>query len=217
MNDHVVNDQNEASNIQRNDDKIYWYQGRRFKLTRTSYSFLDIAVSVRLRSHVEIMLRNRSPYGKYQIILPHETWIAFIKERRNVEQFLQSPIGSSLSICDLVLKLVLRNDETLELFTAVKLTVHDHYINVKPDTLQYLFEIEKRVEDEYSELCQYTDSVNEKYKHFVNNIRSRDITECITTCNSILQDFDLDNIDSIEESQTFDTKFVKLFKYAFED
>jgi len=77
--------------------------GRRFALTATSYKYVDIGISMRPMSSVEIVIGDNR--GN-QIILLHATWEMFIERRANIEQFLQSPAPSSLAIQDLTVELV---------------------------------------------------------------------------------------------------------------
>ncbi|XP_011870171.1 PREDICTED: uncharacterized protein LOC105563277 [Vollenhovia emeryi] len=140
--------------------------GRRFALTATGYKYLDVGISV---SHVQIILAdNRGS----QLILPHATWAAFIERREAVERFLPSNIASSLSIRELVIERVKMYDENM-----VKLTLHRNCLYMKPQTLLFLFEIETCVDLVYFELCQNTHSVGEKYKTFVNTIKSNCIID----------------------------------------
>ncbi|KAL6434727.1 hypothetical protein ACFW04_006215 [Cataglyphis niger] len=88
---------------------------RRFALTRTAYKYLDIGISVRSESFVELHLDDIR--GNH-IILPHERWEIFIKRRVDIERFLQSNTPSSLRIEYLVMEHVKIHDASV-----VKLTV----------------------------------------------------------------------------------------------
>ena len=98
-----------------------------------------------------------------QIILTHATWTAFIERRADVERLLQSTTAaSSLSIQDLFIELVKIRDANV-----VKLTLRDSCLYMKPSTILFLFEIEQCVEHVYLWLCQNTQAVSDKFKHFV--------------------------------------------------
>ena len=134
--------------------------GRRFALTSTAYKYLDIGISVGSDSFVEIILGDNK--GS-QIILSRATWAAFIERRVDIERLLQSTTAaSSISICDLVIKLT-----TLYNTNVVKLISRDTCMYMKPSTVLFLFEIEHCVEHVYLWLCQNTQAVSNKFKHFV--------------------------------------------------
>jgi len=69
-----------------------------------------------------------------QIILPHATWKTFIARHTDIEQLLQSPAPSSLTIQDLIIDLV-------KLYNAdvVKLKSRDVCLYVKPSIILFLF------------------------------------------------------------------------------
>jgi len=73
--------------------------GRRFALTAISYKYLNISISVRPVSSVEMLLGDNK---SNQIILSHATWKIFIARRTDIEKLLQSTVPASLSIRDLV-------------------------------------------------------------------------------------------------------------------
>jgi len=83
-----------------------------------------------------------------QIILLHATWEMFIERRANIEQFLQSPVPSSLAIQDLVIKLVKIYDVNM-----VKLKSRDVCLYIKPSIILFLFKLEHRINHVYFELC----------------------------------------------------------------
>lgn len=142
--------------------------GRRFALTPTAYKYLDIGISVGPVPIVEIILGDNK--GN-QIILTHATWTAFIERRADVERLLQSTIASSLSLRDLFIELVKIRDANV-----VKLTLHESCLYMKPSTVLFLFEIEQCVEHVYLWLCQNTQAVCNKFKHFVSIVQRNCVT-----------------------------------------
>ncbi|KYN21925.1 hypothetical protein ALC57_05691 [Trachymyrmex cornetzi] len=93
------------------------------------------------------------------IILPRAVWRAFIERRADIERFVQSNAPSSLSVQDLVIEIVKMRDANV-----VKLTLRDTCLYMKPSTVLFMFKLEHCVENVYSELCQYTHTVNGKFK-----------------------------------------------------
>lgn len=138
-------------------------------MTPTAYKYLDIGISVGPISFVELLLGDNR--GN-RIMLPHATWTAIIERRADIEQLLQSTTASSISIRDLVMELVKIRDAVV-----VKLVLHDTCIYMKPSTVLFLFELEHCVEHVYFRLCQNTQGVSDKFKHFVNVLRRNCITD----------------------------------------
>ncbi|XP_071580047.1 uncharacterized protein [Temnothorax nylanderi] len=143
--------------------------GRRFALTVTAYKYLDIGISVGSTSFVELILGDNQ--GN-QIVLPHATWTTIIERRMDIEQLMQSTVGSSLSIRDLIIELVKMRDANI-----VKLTLRDTCLYMIPATILFLFEIEQCVEHVYFNLCQNIQHVSNKYNHFVTVLRQNCITD----------------------------------------
>jgi len=83
-------------------------------------------------SSVEIVIGDKR--GN-QIILLHATWEMFIERRANIEQLLQSPAPSSLTIQDLIVELVKIHDVNM-----VKLKSRDAYLYMKLSTVLFMFE-----------------------------------------------------------------------------
>ncbi|KAL6418562.1 hypothetical protein ACFW04_012000 [Cataglyphis niger] len=137
---------------------------RRFALTRTAYKYLDIGISVGLKSFVELHLGDIR--GNH-IILSHETWEIFIKRRVDIERFLQSNTPSSLRIEYLVIEHVKIHDANV-----VKLTVDDSCLYMNPATILFLFELEHCVNHEYLKLYENTEVVNASFDQFVRCLQS---------------------------------------------
>ena len=64
---------------------------------------------------------------------------------------------------------------------VVKITLRDACLYMKPSTVLFMFELKHCVENVYSELCQSTHIVNEKYKYFVTLLSEN----CIIKCDAI--------------------------------
>ncbi|XP_071653775.1 uncharacterized protein [Temnothorax longispinosus] len=146
--------------------------GRRFALTVTAYKYLDIGISVGSTSFVELILGDNR--GN-QIVLPWTTWTTIIERRMDIEQLMQSTVGSSLCIQDhLIIELVKMRDANI-----VKVTLRDPATSLYmiPTTVLFLFEIEQCVEHVYFNLCQDIQHVNTKYKNFVTILRQNRITD----------------------------------------
>ncbi|XP_071579506.1 uncharacterized protein [Temnothorax nylanderi] len=143
--------------------------GRRFALTVTAYKYLDIGINVGSTSFVELILGDNR--GN-QIVLPHVTWTTIIERRMDIEQLMQSTVGSSLSIRDLIIELVKMRDANI-----VKLTLRDTCLYMIPATILFLFEIEQCVEHVYFNLCQNIQHVSNNYNHFVTVLRQNRITD----------------------------------------
>ncbi|KAL6420581.1 hypothetical protein ACFW04_014629 [Cataglyphis niger] len=94
----------------------------KFALTRTTYKYLDIGISVG-SEFVELQLDDIR--GNH--IIPHERWEIFIKRRIDIERFLQSNISSLLRIEYLVIEHVKIHDASV-----VKLTLDDSCLYMKP-------------------------------------------------------------------------------------
>ncbi|KAL6427131.1 hypothetical protein ACFW04_008634 [Cataglyphis niger] len=137
---------------------------RRFALIRTAYKYLNIGISVRPESFVELHLGDIR--GNH-IILPHETWEIFIKRRVDIERFLQLNTPSSLRIEYLVMEHVKIHDTSI-----VKLTVDDFCLYMKPATILFLFELEHCVNHEYLKLYENTEDINASFDQFVRCLQS---------------------------------------------
>lgn len=143
--------------------------GRRFALTHTAYKYLDIGINVGPTSSVELILGDNK--GN-QIALSHAMWMAIIERRVDIERFLQSPAGSTLSIRDLVLEL-----GKIHKAIVVKLRLYDSCMYMQPTTILFLLELEQCVEHVYFNLCQHTRSVSDKFKEFVDIARRNCATD----------------------------------------
>jgi len=129
---------------------------------------MDVGISVGPISSVEIIIGDNR--GN-QIILLHATWEMFIERRANIEQLLQSPAPSSLTIQDLIVELVKIHDVNI-----VKLKLHDACLYMKSSTVLFMFELEHCINHVYFELCQKTHFTSEKFKQFVAYLRQNCIT-----------------------------------------
>ncbi|XP_024880439.1 uncharacterized protein LOC112460140, partial [Temnothorax curvispinosus] len=143
--------------------------GRRFALTSTAYKYLDVGINVGPMSFVDILIGDNR--GN-QIVLPHATWTALIERRMDIEQLLESTIGSSLSIHDAVIELVKMRDASV-----VKLTSCNTSLYMKPSTMLFIFELGQCVKHEYFKLYQNTHEVNMKFNQFVTILRRKCIID----------------------------------------
>ncbi|KAL6420970.1 hypothetical protein ACFW04_013632 [Cataglyphis niger] len=98
-------------------------------------------------------------------MLYHKEWATFIVKRVDIEQFLLSP-QRPLRIRDLVMEHIKLKDSS-----AVKLTLYDSCLYMKPSTILFLFEFEHCVNHEYLKLCENTD-VSENFDQFVRCLQS---------------------------------------------
>ncbi|KYN04689.1 hypothetical protein ALC62_04436 [Cyphomyrmex costatus] len=150
-------------------------------LTRIAYKFLEIGIAVGSMSHVEIAI---SDTRGNRIILPHATWTAFVEKRADIERLVQSTTpSSSLMIQDLVMELVKIRD-----VNTVKLSLCDKCTYMKPSTV--LFILEQCVDHAYFNLCQYTNSVNDKFKYFVTYLRQNCIVNKFEAVNALRKVYD---------------------------
>ena len=106
-----------------------------------------------------------------RIVLPYRTWRALIERRVDVERLAQSTEASSLTIHELNVQVV-----KLCYKKIVKLSLRDACIYLKPETMQFIFELEHCVEQAYYTLYQSVAVVTEKYKTFVTFLRHNCIT-----------------------------------------
>jgi len=79
-----------------------------------------------------------------QIILSHATWETFIVKYINIEKLMQSTVPASLSIRDLVIKLIKICNTDI-----VKLTLRDTCMYMKPATILFLFTFKHCIEHVY--------------------------------------------------------------------
>ncbi|KAL6256587.1 hypothetical protein P5V15_012698 [Pogonomyrmex californicus] len=127
----------------------------RFALTSTAYKYLDIGINVGPVSYVELRIGDNR--GN-QILLPY--------------QLVQSIAPSSLSIHDLIIKLVQMRNTNI-----VKFTLRDTCLYMKPSTVFFLFKLEHCVEHVYYRLYENIYGVSEKFKQFINFLRRNCITD----------------------------------------
>jgi len=113
---------------------------RRFALTANVYKYLNIGISVRLMSSVEMLLGDNK--GNYIVSCNVED----IHRETCKYWFLQSTAPSSLSIQDLIV-----NHIKIQNINIIKLTLHDICLlfYMKPATILFLFELEYCVEHAY--------------------------------------------------------------------
>ncbi|EFN81562.1 hypothetical protein EAI_00417 [Harpegnathos saltator] len=68
--------------------------GRRYALTATAYKYLNIGISVGAESVIDIVIDdNRSK----QLLLPIKTWNALMRQRVDIQRFLQANFYKSSS------------------------------------------------------------------------------------------------------------------------
>jgi len=151
-------------------------------LTATSYKYLDIGINVGPLSSVEIVIGDNR--GN-KIILHHATWEMFIERRANIEQLLQSPTPSSITIQDLIVELV-----KIQGVNMVKLKSRDAYLYMKSSTILFIFELEHCVNHVYFELCKNTYEVNEKFKKFVTYLQQNCVANRFDAANILRKIYD---------------------------
>ncbi|XP_071634962.1 uncharacterized protein [Temnothorax longispinosus] len=164
--------------------------GRRFALTSTAYKYLDVGINVGPMSFVDILIGDNR--GN-QIVLPHATWTALIERRMDIEQLLESTIGSSLSIHDAVIELVKMRDASV-----VKLTSCNTSLYMKPSTMLFIFELGQCVKHEYFKLYQNTHEVNMKFNQFVTILRRKCIIDRCNAANILREIYDENSIIDCE-------------------
>jgi len=151
-------------------------------LTATSYKYLDIGISVGPVSCIEIVIGDNR--GN-QIILPHATWEMFIARRANIEQLLQSPTPSSLTIQDLIVENV-----KLHGVNMLKLKSCNVCLYMKSSTVFFMFDLEHCIYHVYLELCKSIYVVNEKFKQFVTYLRQNCIVNRLDAANILRKTYD---------------------------
>jgi len=151
---------------------------------------MDVGISVGPISSVEIIIGDNR--GN-QIILLHATWEMFIERRANIEQLLQSPAPSSLTIQDLIVELVKIHDVNI-----VKLKLHDACLYMKSSTVLFMFELEHCINHVYFELCQKTHFTSEKFKQFVAYLRQNCITNKYDAANILRKCYDKNSLIDCE-------------------
>jgi len=95
-----------------------------------------------------------------QIILPHATWEKFIARREDIKRL--TPDEIPVEIDNIIVKVVKIYNTHI-----IKLSSHDTSMYLKSSTILFLFKLDRCVEHIYSEICQYTYVVNEKFRYFV--------------------------------------------------
>ncbi|KAL6417347.1 hypothetical protein ACFW04_012805 [Cataglyphis niger] len=130
---------------------------RRYALTHTAYKYMDIEISVRPASFVELHLGD---IRKNHIILSHEIWETFIERHVDIERFFQSNT-SSLRIVYLVMEYVKIHDASV-----VKL-IDDFCLYMKSLTILFLLKLEHCINHEYLNLCKKTKDVNAIFDQFL--------------------------------------------------
>ena len=65
---------------------------------------------------------------------------------------------------------------------VVKLILYETCLYIKPSTVLFMFKLKHCVQNEFSELCQYTYIVNKKFKYFVTFLGKNCI---IDKCNAV--------------------------------
>jgi len=153
--------------------------------TPGKYKYLDIGISVGPMSFVEMLLGDNK--GS-QIILPHATWETFIAKRVDIEKLMLSTVPTSLSIRDLIIKLVKICDADI-----VKLTLRGTCMYMKSATILFLFTHKHCVEHVYFGLCQSTHMVNEKFKQFVTYLRRNCVIKKCDTTNILCKIYDTES------------------------
>ncbi|KYQ58435.1 hypothetical protein ALC60_02571 [Trachymyrmex zeteki] len=155
---------------------------RVFALTPTAYKFLEIGIVMGPMSHVGIAIGDTR--GN-RIVLPRATWTAFVEKKVDIERLVQSTTPSSLVIQDCVIELV-----KIHVVNTVKLSLCNKYLYMKPSTMLFMFELEQCVEHVYSDLCQCTNSVSDKFKYFITYLRQNCIMNKCDTINNLRKIYD---------------------------
>jgi len=159
---------NSASKTPRHNHRIL---GERFALIATAYKYLDIGISVRLMSSVEILVGDNK--GN-QIILLHVTWKIFIEKHAEWLKSWTTAVNRIFIIIDS--RSGYRSCKNTWCWYC-KIIAWYLFIYETSNIILFLFELEHCVEHTYFWLCQNTHMVNEKFKHFVTILRQNCITD----------------------------------------
>ncbi|KYQ47210.1 hypothetical protein ALC60_13767 [Trachymyrmex zeteki] len=133
-------------------------------------------------SHVEIAIGDTR--GN-RIVLPRATWTAFVEKKIDIERLVQSTAPSSLVIQNFVIELVKIRD-----VDTVKLSLCDKCLYMKPSTMLFMFELEQCVEHVYFDLCQFSNSVSDKFKYIITYLRQNCIMNKCDAINILRKIYD---------------------------
>ncbi|KYN38940.1 hypothetical protein ALC56_06675, partial [Trachymyrmex septentrionalis] len=123
-----------------------------------AYKLLKIGIVVGLTSHIEIAI---SDIRDNRIFLLHTIETAFIEKQTDIERLVQSTDLSSL-----IRNLVFNSLEYV--IWTIKISLYNKYLYMKPSTVFFMLELEMyQVHIIYYKMCQYTNSVNERFKCFI--------------------------------------------------
>lgn len=144
----------------------------RYALTTTAHKYLEIGVSIGLASaSIEIAIGD---HQRNEIILPIESWRAFMEHRTDVLHFVQmaKPRSPTLWIHQIGFKIIL-----LKTITVIQLIVSDSCLYMKPETLYTLFTFEDCIDSIYKSLTKDMNEITEKYRMFVGHVEDLQISD----------------------------------------